>query len=61
LFALTLWSNTDSERSANFSPSVRSCANDLTTWTPTMLSSATVATSAIFCWTSRKIGCETVE
>ena len=44
---------------ANFAASCGSCANALTTWTPTMFSSATVATSAIFCCTSRSIGCET--
>ena len=55
-FALTLCSNTASDRPANFLPSDPSWANDLTTWTPTMPSSATVATSAIFCWTSRRIG-----
>ena len=46
-------------RASNFACSAGSCANDLTTWTPTMFSSATVATSASFCCTSRSIGCET--
>ena len=44
-----------SKRSARRS----SCANDLTTWTPVIDSSATVATSASVCWTSRSTGCET--
>ena len=44
---------------SNFACSASSCANDLTTWTPTMFSSATVATSAIFCCTSRSSGCDT--
>ena len=44
---------------ANFASSAGSCANALTTWTPTMFSSETVATSASFCWTSRSVGCAT--
>ena len=55
----TLCRKTDSDRASNFACSAGSWANDLTTWTPTMFSSATVATSAIFCWTSRRTGCET--
>ena len=46
-------------RRSNFACSACSCANDFTTWTPTMFSSATVATSAIFCCTSRSSGCAT--
>ncbi len=48
---------TSSERAWNFADSCGSCAKALTTWTPTMFSSATVATSASFCWTSRSVGC----
>ena len=58
-FARTESAKTCSDRYSNFSCSASSCANDLTTWTPTMFSSATVATSAIFCCTSRSKGCDT--
>ena len=37
-----------------------SCANAFTTWTPTIDSSVTVATSPSFCCTSRSTGCETM-
>ena len=56
-----LWAKSASGRRTNLSCSACSCANDLTTWTPTTFSSATVATSAIFCCTSRSTGCETFE
>ena len=55
-FARSVWPNTDSERRRNFDSSACSCANALTTWTPTMFSSATVATSARRCCTSRSVG-----
>ena len=61
MFASMLRAKTRFERAENFSSSFDSCANDLTTWTPTMFSSATVVMSAIFCWTSRRTGCETCE
>ena len=55
-FARSVCSNTRSERCLNFASSDGSCANALTTWTPTMFSSATVATSARRCCTSRSVG-----
>jgi hypothetical protein len=55
-FARIVWPKRASLRTANFASSAGSCANALTTWTPTMFSSETVATSASFCWTSRSVG-----
>ena len=56
-FARMVCANSASLRPANFASSAGSCANALTTWTPTMFSSTTVATSASFCCTSRSVGC----
>ena len=52
-------SETVSAAAANRSERRLSCENDLTTWTPAIDSSATVATSARDCCTSRSTGWET--
>ena len=58
-FAASVRAKTVSAAAANRSERRLSCENDLTTWTPAIDSSATVATSARDCCTSRSTGWET--
>ena len=58
-FAASVCSKTVSAASVKCSSRRGSCANDFTTWTPVIDSSATMETSASFCWTSRRTGCDT--
>jgi len=59
LLAAIVCTKTLSAAVAKLSARRSSCENDLTTCTPEIDSSATVATSASFCWTSRSTGWET--